>query len=684
MSDAANSGAVEKTFLGHPRGLFVLFFAELWERFSYYGMRALLTLYMVKVLAMDDSASAGVYGGYTGLVYLFPVLGGYLADKVLGYRRSIILGGLLMAIGHGLMALEDSKAFYMALAFLCVGNGFFKPNISSIVGKLYKDGDERRDAGFTIFYMGINVGAMLAPLVCGYLGEDIGWDWGFGAAAIGMLIGLATFMWGTGFLQGKGDQHDPAIGKKHVIPGLSLSNVIYLGAIAFTPAIAYLLYLNKGDTPIVDYIVYSIAAVVLVLLLKLGMGEGKVALHRIYSLLILMFFHMMFWAFFEQAGSSLTLFADRVVDRTVPFFGTVSASQFQAVNPFFIILFAPFFTAMWIRLGKRQPSVPVKFALGLLQLGLGFGVLVFGMSQAGDGHKMLWFYLVLMYLLHTTGELCLSPVGLSAVTKLAPAKATGFVMGAWFLSIAMGNIVAGNIAKLTEVSFENGTALNEMTDRRYGFGKGIKDKVTIADLTMGAPKTRLLDSLRMDAYVNGTFAGAKLTDIDRTAILDSMTKVPESEAGGGKSLLSLVSELGELGISPGQVLTTALAKGHMNQASADEIREILGADGLMLSDKSYEGDAKNDHDKQLKKWIKVFAKSADLKPEDRDKAVDAIDIKSMRGAHVAMEKMGNHLVQPILDKYQPVYFWVFIVAVGVAVLLFILSPFIKKLMHGVH
>jgi proton-dependent oligopeptide transporter, POT family len=760
--------ADEKTFLGHPRGLFVLFFSELWERFSYYGMRALLTLYMVKVLMMTDTQSAGIYGGYTGLVYLTPVLGGWLADKVLGYRKAIILGGLLMAIGHGLMAVESNLAFYAALAFLCVGNGFFKPNISSTVGKLYKEGDERRDAGFTIFYMGINVGAMLAPLVCGYLGEDVGWHYGFSAAAFGMLLGLIIFMLGTSTLQGKGEPQNPEIGRKRVLGILPLSSAIYLAAFIVTPLLALLLLSNR-DMPVVKQIVNLIGIVVFGLLLKTGIAHGKIAFQRIISLIILMVFHAMFWAFFEQAGSSLTLFADRVVDRVVPLYGTATASQFQAMNPFFIIVFAPVFTFIWTKLGTRQPSIPVKFALGLLQLGLGYGVLVLGMNAASDGEKVGWIVLGTMYLLHTTGELCLSPVGLSAVTKLAPASATAFVMGAWFLSISFGNIAAGELAAKTAVEFDRDkeAVLYELSDAHFTYGSGLMDGLVLSGLDYNKPQRNVLGFARLQAFRQNGNTKALLSDEQREKVLASIgrsdsassakvdTEAMDREAlvawhtenelidaneierssdrklrrlisgdapgpidvldatwsfvvspvatisdaieeeRGEKvsddketvesvNFIDLVEVMGELGVAPGALIDRLVMEELLEPKTADEIREVIGSDGLTISTKKFDDREKDDLIKARKAWIKNFAKSYDLKPETRDEIIDGLDPGLVVGAHVATEKLGGHMVKPVLEKYRPVYFWVFVTAVGSAIFLFLVSPLIKKLMHGVN
>jgi POT family proton-dependent oligopeptide transporter len=389
------------------------------------------------------------------MVYLFPVIGGIIADKIFGFRKAIIWGGIVMVFGHlslalmGMSGLEDNLTiFFMALAMIIVGNAFFKPNISSFLGEFYELDDPRKDGAFSIFYMGINIGAFLATLTCGYVGETINWHYGFGLAGIGMTLGLLTF-WFTGpkVFGPKGlkpiDDETP----KNVVKGISNINLIYVGSILFLPVCAALLNLNQ---------VMSTA----LLVISLGMIgymiwesfqlENKMEGRRLLVIVVLFFFHAIFWALFEQAGGSLTLFADRNVDRYM-FGSLIPASIFQSLNPFYIVIFAPIFSVMWIRLrnANREPSTPMKFVLGLTQLGLGFLVIFLGARMfAQDGLVPVWFLFV-MYLLHTTGELSLSPVGLSMITKLAPARIVGFAMGFWFLSLALGNKLAGEIGKLT-------------------------------------------------------------------------------------------------------------------------------------------------------------------------------------------------------------------------------------------
>lgn len=573
-----NTGQKE-TLFGHPAGLFTLFFAEMWERFSYYGMRALLVFYMSKdFLAYSDEKAYAVYGAYTALVYATPFIGGILADRILGRRHAVIIGGTLMALGHLLMGWRDTYAFYMALSLLVVGNGFFKPNISTMVGALYPEESERRDSGFTLFYMGINLGAAMSPLICGYIGETYGWHYGFNLATVGMTIGLFIFIFPTwlnqltigggaiavayglyfiadtwvqqwingligsallvaatvgvmalqrgGLPEWAGAQPEAAKAK-----GISQTLTVYIGTIFSVPLFAYLLHGGEGAS----IVLYALGSIALSWLIFQITKRPKIYRERLQVVLILMFFSMLFWAFFEQAGSSINNFTDRNVDRvieervlTAKDVGTVvpiqlneaqlgyniatpeftglftmdkldafrrkkqderaaakaagqvykeqaydlelkvtpdlvgmsingdeiPASQFQAANPTFILTFGLIFSALWTVLGKRglEPSIPVKFGFGLLQLGAGFLVLVFGAHTANSQGMVGMQWLVLAYMLHTTGELCISPVGLSMITKLSPKDIVSALMGIWFLATAFSNLMASGIAKLTGVS----------------------------------------------------------------------------------------------------------------------------------------------------------------------------------------------------------------------------------------
>lgn len=440
---------------GHPPGLYVLFSAEMWERFCYYTMRGLLTLYLIKALGMGDVRAFAIYGAYTALVYTAPVVGGQIADKILGYRRAVILGGVMMMIGEFIICVGSEDALFLGMGVIIVGNGYFKANISSIVGKLYRDGDPRRDSGFTIFYMGINLGAVGATLIGAPVGEGLsrgalgqtGYLIGFALAGVGMVAGLAFFVLGKHKLEGKGEPPDPVKLHAPYFAGMSLQTVTIVLSLAIVPVLYYLLHYKQ----IVDIILLITLGVVVVQLLQAAFAGGdRVQRDRIFVLMILMVFNVMFWACFEQAGTSLTLFADRNVDRMVLGW-EMPASMTQFFNPAFIVLFGSFFSVLWIRLEERKlnPNIPLKFGLGLVQLGAGYLLLLVGAEMAGADARVPLAILAFMYMLHTTGELFLSPIGLSMVTKLAPKHMTGQVMGAWFLSFAFANSLAAFFAQFT-------------------------------------------------------------------------------------------------------------------------------------------------------------------------------------------------------------------------------------------
>ncbi len=439
-------------FAGHPKGLFVLFFAEMWERFSYYGMRALLIFYLTQHWLYNDEKASVIYGAYTALVYIAPVLGGYLADKYLGQRKAVLFGAVLLTIGHFLMAFEGQEAvgheanpmidvFWAALAFIIVGSGFLKANISVIVGQLYPRTDIRRDGAYTIFYMGINVGAAVGTIIAGYLGQTYGWAYGFGAAGIGMLLGLIVFIVFKPLLLGKGESTVP---EKLEAPIMGMKFEWFLYIVGFA-AVAVTWWLVQNQAIVGSILgVFGLALVAFVVweAIKIG-GEDR---DRIFAAMFLIIGSVLFWALFEQAGSSLNLFTDRYVDRQ-----GVSASIFQSINPIYIIMLAPLFAGLWTWLAKKglEPSTPAKFGLALIQLGAGFLVLVFGASAVGMENMTPVIFIFLIYLLHTTGELCLSPVGLSAMNRLAPAHMASLIMGTWFFASATGNFVAGLISAAT-------------------------------------------------------------------------------------------------------------------------------------------------------------------------------------------------------------------------------------------
>lgn len=435
----------EPEVLGHPKGLFMLFLAEMWERFSYYGMRALLIFYLIQHWLFEESKAYVIYGAYTALVYIAPVVGGYLADRYVGQRKAVLFGAILLTAGHFAMAFEGNggqsdpmiDVFWLALALIIVGSGFLKANISVLVGQLYPRTDTRRDPAYTIFYMGVNVGAATASIICGYLGQTHGWEYGFGLAGFGMLIGLVFFVVGKPLLMGKGEPKDPAkiAGMKEwLVYGAGFGMVaLCWAAIQYQELVGYVLGVFGGG--LVAYVLYIAVA-------KLTSEERN----RIFAAMFLILVSIVFWALFEQAGSSLNVFTDKYVDTQ-----GVNASMFQSINAIYIVLLAPFFAMLWQGLGAKglEPSTPMKFGLGVVQVGLGFLVLVWGAASVGVDVATPVAFIFLIYLLHTTGELCLSPVGLSAMNRLSPAHMASLIMGTWFFASALGNFAAGLIASAT-------------------------------------------------------------------------------------------------------------------------------------------------------------------------------------------------------------------------------------------
>lgn len=441
----------------HPRVLAYLLFTETWERFSFYGMKALLVFYLSKSFSFSDKAAYAIYGSYTALVYATPVFGGLLADRILGFRKAVLLGGVLMALGHFAMAVPNLQLFYVALALLICGNGFFKPNISSLVGRLYATDDPRRDSAFTIFYMGINMGAFLAPIACGYLGERLGWHWGFGLAGIGMLLGLVVFVRAQPLLAGIAEP--PARPEVRGAFGRSsLDAWVYLG----TPlAVVVAWQLVQHGMLVGSLLIVLGAAAFLGLCVYLLRLPDAVGRGRLGVALLLTAFSVVFWSFFEQTGTSMSLFTDRNVDRSL-FGALIPASQFQSVEGLFILLLAPLFSWLWLYLARQrlEPNTPFKFALGTILLGSGFFALHVGASTSRATGVVPMFWLILCYGLHAAGELCLSPIGLSMITKLAPKGVTGVLMGTWFLAYSFAQYVAALIAQLTGVKTQGPSATN--------------------------------------------------------------------------------------------------------------------------------------------------------------------------------------------------------------------------------
>ena len=442
------AGRKTPEFAGHPKGLYMLFFAEMWERFSFYGMRALLVFYLTKHWLFDDGKAQLIYGSYLSLVYITPVLGGYLADRYLGQRKAVLFGGVLLALGHLFMAVEGPTSlghtgnptiyvFWLALALIIVGSGFLKANISVMVGQLYPLTDVRRDPAYTIFYMGINVGAALGTILVGYLGETLGWGWGFGLAGIGMVAGLIVFVIGKDALRGAGEPPKVlAKGTEWALYGAGLASVVLMwGLIQYQDVIETLLIVS--GVSLLGYVLFE------------AFKLPKEPRERMFAILFLIALNPLFWGLFEQAGGSLNLYTDRFVEGVGE--GGVPASLFQSINPIFIILLAPVFAAVWQLLGKRrlEPSAPAKFAFALMLVGLGFLVFVLGANSVGPDIKTPVLFVFLVYFLHTAGELCLSPVGLSAMNRLAPSYLASLIMGAWFYMTAVGNFVAAKIGEAT-------------------------------------------------------------------------------------------------------------------------------------------------------------------------------------------------------------------------------------------
>ncbi|WP_394730361.1 peptide MFS transporter [Altererythrobacter sp. GH1-8] len=440
--------------LGHPKGLYMLFFAEMWERFSFYGMRALLIFYLVQHWLFSEGEGNLILGAYGSMVYITPVLGGWLADRYIGQRKAVLFGGVLLTFGHVFMAFEGSggqsdpaiNVFWLALALIIVGSGFLKANISVMVGQLYKLTDSRRDAAYTIFYMGINVGAAAGTILVGYLGQTLGWAYGFGLAGIGMVAGLVVFAMGKSALRGAGEP--PAMlarGKELTIYAAGLAAVAVMwGLIQYREVIqALLIVCGVG---LLGYVLYQASKL------------EKEPRERIWAILFLIAINPLFWGLFDQAPGSLNLYTDKYID-----IGNIPASVFQSINPIYIILFAPIFAMLWQWLGQKglEPSAPAKFALALFQVGLGFLVFAWGAQSVGMAAMTPVIFLFLIYLLHTTGELCLSPVGLSAMNRLAPGFMASLIMGAWFYMTAVGSFIAGKIGEAT--GGEGGEMSKELT-----------------------------------------------------------------------------------------------------------------------------------------------------------------------------------------------------------------------------
>ncbi|MCI4669926.1 MAG: peptide MFS transporter [Bacteroidia bacterium] len=680
----------------HPRALFVLFFAEMWERFSYYGMRALLTLYMTKVLfeqlgtAAAEKEALGIYGGYTAMVYLFPVVGGLIADRIFGFRKAIIWGGALMALGHFTLALEGmlfegSKIlFFASLGLIIVGNGYFKPNISSFLGEFYEKNDPRKDGAFTIFYMGVNIGAFLSTLTCGYVGEKISWHYGFGLAGIGMVIGLLVFWIAAKRFGEKGLPPAPAEGKPS---GIGRDLPIYLGSIVAVPIVAFFLDINT----VLSYILGAAGVAMILYFVFYGLrSENKAEGQRLWVVAVLFVFHALFWALFEQAGGSLTLFTEKNVDRVI-LGSEIPSSVFQSLNAFFIIILAPVFSFIWIRLNKanREPSTPMKFVLGLAQLGLGYGIIVLGASVFSEMGTVPVIFLVLMYLFHTTGELSLSPVGLSMITKLSPVKIVGFVMGAWFLSISLANNMAGLIGQLTTGESHGSAQTAEKEEAE-------EEKVpTYQELLAAIPE-------RIQAQI-------PIIRNSSSAINEGLGKFEEGKAPEGllakaeEGLSKLEAACGKLD----QIQSLTLQTNNLLQTKLDTSSTFMKnyiknlEKGTIALEKSADGfsqgldgllSAADEWRKSLES-ISSAAKSLDSLPTANDSVLMLVKTSSGTvlkesadlGEYPMIEALETAGKIYSMNKYNKVYItWGIYVVLGAALILLVLVPTLRKWMHGIH
>ena len=474
MDAPLSTTSVDKSFFGHPRGLSTLFFTEMWERFSYYGMRGFLILYMTAAttvggMGLDVATAGAIYGTYTSLVYLMSLPGGWLADRVLGQRRAVLYGGILIACGHFSLAVPTVTGFYLGLILVVLGTGLLKPNISVIVGQMYEQNDIRRDSAFSIFYMGINLGAFFGPLITGYLAQsesfrarivgwgmdpNTAWHWGFGAAGVGMTLGLVQYVVGSRALGAAGLNPAPAASPE---AAAKLKRQAFLGIGGGLALLAVIgLLIATGVLPATPQQVTGAYSYILLAVtigffgwLFLGSTWTPAERRRLYVIGVYFVSAALFWSVFEQAGSTLNLFADRSTENVV-FGSAFPSSWWQSVNALLIFVLAPVFAWLWVKLGDRQPASPTKFALGLIGVGLGFVYLIPGASEAATGAKVGVIWLFGVYTIHTLAELCLSPVGLSSMTKLAPTRIVSLMMGVWFLGASIGNFIGGQAASFYE------------------------------------------------------------------------------------------------------------------------------------------------------------------------------------------------------------------------------------------
>lgn len=437
------------TSSGQPRQLYLFFFAEMWERFSFYGMRALLLVYMTTQLHYDDPKAYAILGSYAALVYTMPMFGGFIADRFIGYQRSIIFGGILMTLGHFILAIPYEWSFFYGMAFIICGNGFFKPNVSSLVGTLYGENDPRRDSGFSIFYMGINIGAAAGGFLCAYVGTEINWHYGFGLAGIFMVLGLVVFLIGKKSLGARGLPPDMEALKKLVFAFIKPEYLIYGGTLLVVPLVVTLFQ----QYHIMDYIMFGLGAIAFLYILSLGLKMEREARLKLFAALTMIIFSIVFWAVYQQSEGSMNLLAERNSEMFLFGIDLPELSVNNFLPPGWVILLTLVVAPLWPWLNKRgkEPSTPLKFALSFVFLGAGFFVFYIGcLANENTGIVPLWPF-VWGYFFFILGELCLSPIGLSMVTKLSPKKMVALMMGIWFLGTAIGEFLAGKIGSLMSV-----------------------------------------------------------------------------------------------------------------------------------------------------------------------------------------------------------------------------------------
>jgi POT family proton-dependent oligopeptide transporter len=437
---------------GHPKQLYMLFFAEMWERFSFYGMKALLLAYMVTELKFDEPKGYAILGSYAALVYTMPMFGGVMADRFLGYRKAILFGGILMTIGHLVLAIPADWSFFYGMAFIICGNGFFKPNISSLVGTLYADNDPRKDSAFSIFYMGINIGSALGGLLCGYVGQQINWHYGFGLAGLFMMAGLIVFYLGKNSLHHRGLPPHAGALKKPVFAGISTEVVIYGATLLVIPVIVALFHQYE----MMDYIMFGLGAISISYILFIALQMEPASRNKLFAALTLIIFSTLFWAFYEQNAGSLNLFAMRNVDMHVAGNELPALAVNNFLPPAWVIVLSFFFAWLWPALNRKklEPSTPLKFGISFLFLGIGFCVFYLGCQLTGATGRISLLPFLMGYFFIICGELCLSPIGLSMITKLSPPKIVAMMMGIWFFASAIGEFLAGKIGSLMSVPRE--------------------------------------------------------------------------------------------------------------------------------------------------------------------------------------------------------------------------------------